>query len=144
MAVTVNVNGGSELTLGTGTPLQAEQQLSTIELLTDYSTTDVVTYAGATTITGQAKYTLHLVGYQDWNAGDTSVCRYLEEHQGTWVDFTYWQYGQGTTPGTADETHPKVSGQVLVVAPKRGDAVDAPEAFDVTLGVKALDLDYGA
>jgi hypothetical protein len=130
MAVAVRVNGGSTLQLGTGTPTQCEQQLSTIELLSDSPTSDVTTYGGATTVTGQAKRVLHLAGYQDRHVA-ASVCKYLEDNAGKWVDFIYWQYG-GTT---ASPTNPKVTGQVLCVTPARGGTVDTPETFDITMGI---------
>lgn len=139
MAVTINVNGGTILTLGTGTPLNADQQLSTAEVMTDTPTTDVATYGGASTVTGQSKRTLHTAGYQDWNA-TASVCKYLEDNQGEWVAFSYDQYGGGT----ASATNPIVSGEVLCVAPPRGGTVDTPEVFDITMGVRAYTVNTGA
>lgn len=135
MAVAVRVNGGSTLQLGTGTPQQCEQQLSTIEIPTDVPTSDVTTYGGATTVTGQAKRTLHIVGYQDWHVA-ASVCKYLEDNAGEWVDFEYDQFGGGT----ASATNPLITGKVLCVPPKRGGTVDQPEEFDLTLGI----TDYAA
>ncbi len=139
MAVTINVNGGTILTLGTGTPINADQQLSTAEVVTNSPTTDVATYGGASTITGQSKRTLHAAGYQDWNAAN-SVCAYLEENEGQWVAFTYDQYGGGT----AGPTNPIVSGEILCVAPPRGGTVDQPEVFDLTFGIRGYAVDAGA
>ncbi len=138
MAVTVVVNGGSVLTLGTGTPINCEQQLSTIEVPTEVPTSDVATYGGATTVAGQAKRTLHVAGYQDW-AVTGSVCQYLEDAAGTWVDFSYDQFGGGT----ASPTNPIVTGQVLAVPPMRGGTVDEPEAFDISMGIKSYTVDTG-
>lgn len=139
MAVAVRVNGGSRLQLGTGTPQECSQQLSTIEVPTEVPTSDVTTYGGATTVTGQAKRTLHIVGYQDFHLGAASVCKYLEDNAGQWVSFTYDQFGGGT----ASDTNPLVTGSVLCVPPKRGGTVDSPEDFDLSMGITDYAVDSG-
>lgn len=121
------------MTFGTGTTTPADQQLSTAEILTEVSTTQAKTYGGATTVSGQASRTFHIVGFQDWDATG-SVCKFLEDNAGKWVPFEYWQYGGGTT---ASVTQPKVTGNILCQAPKRGGTVDELEDFDLTLGVSA-------
>lgn len=138
MAVTLRVNGGSTLSLGSGATTPAEQQLSSIEILTDTPTTDVATYGGSTVVTGQAKRTLHLVGYQDW-AATGSVCQFLEDNQNTWQAFSYDQFGGGT----ASATNPIVSGELLCAPPKRGGVIDTPEDFDLTLGIRGYTVEVG-
>lgn len=138
MSVAVRVNGGSIVTLGEGTPVECAQQLSTAEVLPNVPTSDVTTYGGATTVTGQSKRVFHMIGYQDWHVA-ASVCKYMEDHEGEWVVLKYDQFGGGT----ASETNPIVSGKVLCIPPKRGGQVDQPEVFDSTLGLTDYAVDYG-
>lgn len=136
--VVVRMNGGSKLTLGTGTPVPAEQQLHTIEIPNNTPTSDVATYGGASTITGQPKRILHLAGYQDWGVVG-SVCDYLEDNAGQWREFSFDQYGGGA----ASTENPIVNAEVLCIPPVRGGKVDNPEEFDLQLGIRGYTVDKG-
>lgn len=134
MPVVIETNRGSVLELGPTTPLDVAIQLSKLELNTEQATTEVKTYALATDIVAQPKRTFAIAGYQDWTAGATSVCQYLEKNQGTLVDYAYWQYGKAAG-GTGTASQPKIAGRLRALAPKRGGTVDEPEEFELELPV---------
>jgi hypothetical protein len=128
------------LTLVVGAGVPAEFNCNVSQAMVEAEPGDVVTYAtlGGPSCTqsrsADPKYTLHLVGMQDWDgsAGSIGLARFLEDNAGELATFVFQAHGVGVDPS---DVAPAKTGTCQLLPPLYGGEVDKWAEFDVALPI---------
>ena len=110
--------------------------VNTAEWTTAPNILEYDTYCGAKSAVGYSRYSLHVVGAQDW-FDNNSLCRYLKRNEGISATVVV-EWTSAVDPGDRTSTQ----GTVILVAPPWGGQANTIGVFDITMPVNGTFTEF--